>query len=748
MKRKNALWALIVMFTATLLASCSDNDDPKPFDADDNFITEFSLTVHGYGGADPVYTAEITDNIITMTIPYNVDLTGATPNVIWTSSATILPNPSTISDWNNEQVFRVTSYNGDTNEYTYKVVRSEITQKGNVELKTMADIDAFYTAGTSAVEGDLIIGIDNGEEITSLEKLSNLKTVSGNLVINNSFKASDLTGLENVVSLGGIIVGDASIPSEAKLNLVTMGALTEVKGNIIIRNDNLQWLRLVSLNRVDGNIIIASQDIESVELPELNEIGGDFNICGFTTETKDKYENVIMGGKITELAFPKLTKITGDLSFDYLATLQKLSMPELSNVGSVELNSLGHQIKTIDLSGLTSVERNLKINSIRTNGAFMSDATSNTSLESMGTLSKLQMVGDSIEFMFFAKLPVIPDFSSLKSVKHIHFRALDNVANALNIPNVSFTEGCDIRIESWTAIPAIIGSGEQPVDIYLNTTSSPDITSSTPSIKGFNSIRNLGIFIQTTNKFNYNSTIEYDIESVAGNLKFESNIPQGQSQNIFSFPNLKSIDGSLIFNSNASFGIGTISMPNLVDIGGQFFWGPTAFAGFDFSSLETIGCGGDNPLIIESDAGNTGMLYIDGYWIENEFELPKLKRVGGSKGIYLSLEWSYIPSISFPHLKTIDSSFVVSGEGSDLYSLVMNELETVKSVKISNLSNCYNFSSFATPITNGSITKDNWSISGCGYNPTYEDMKAGKYSQDNKKVKLLIRNYARKRPNR
>lgn len=747
MEKRNVLWTLI-LFLATFAVSCSDNDEPKPVDADENFITEFSLTLHSYDGGDPVYTAEISDNIITMTVPYNVDLTGATANVVWTSSATILPDPSTITNWGEEQVFRVTSYNGDTNEYTYKVVRSEITQKGNVELKTMADIDAFYSAGTSAVEGDLIIGIDNGKEITSLEKLSNLKTVSGNLIINNSFKAPDLTGLENVISLGGIVIGNGSVPSEASLNLVTMGALTEVRGNIIIRNDNLQWVRLISLTRVDGNVIIASKNIESVELPVLNEIDGDFNICGFTTETKDKYENVVMGGKITELIFPKLTKIVGNLGFDYISTLQKLSMPELSNVGSVELNSLGHQIKTIDFSGLVTVEKNLKINSVRTNGAFMSDAASNTSLESMGTMSKLESVGDSIEFMFFAKLPEIPDFSSLKSVKHIHFRALDNVANALNIPNVSFTESCDIRIESWTAIPAIIGSGEQPVDISLNTISSPDVTSSCPSIKGFTSIKNLNIFIQTTNKFNYNSTIEYDVERIKGNLKLESNIEQGKSQNLFSFPNLKSIEGSLIFNSNAAFGIGTLSMPNLVDIGGQFYWGPTALTGFDFSSLETIGCGTDNPLIIESDAGNTGMLYIDGYWIENDFELPKLKHVGGSKGIYLSLEWSYIPSISFPQLKTIDSSFVVSGEGCDLSSLSMNELETVKSVKISNLSYCYNFSSFATPIKNGSITKDNWSISGCGYNPTYEDMKAGKYSQDNKKVKFLKRSHARKRPNR
>ena len=215
------------------------------------------MAVHGDNGAEQVFRAEISDNIITLTVPYNVDLTGATANVTWTPSATILPNPSDITNWGDEQVFRVTSYNGDTNEYTYKVVRAEITQKGNVEIKKMADIENFANVGTSAIEGDLIIGTDDGEEITSLEKLSNLKSVSGNIIIKNSFKATDLTGLENVVQIGGLIVGNETTASQAALNLVTMGALADISGDIIIRNDNLQWVRLEKLANVGGNVILS-----------------------------------------------------------------------------------------------------------------------------------------------------------------------------------------------------------------------------------------------------------------------------------------------------------------------------------------------------------------------------------------------------------------------------------------------------------------------------------------------------------
>ena len=34
----------------------------------------------------------------------------------------IIPDPETVTDWDNERTFRVTSYNGDAREYTYKAV--------------------------------------------------------------------------------------------------------------------------------------------------------------------------------------------------------------------------------------------------------------------------------------------------------------------------------------------------------------------------------------------------------------------------------------------------------------------------------------------------------------------------------------------------------------------------------------------------------------------------------------------------
>ncbi len=37
------------------------------------------------------------------------------------------------------------------------------------------------------------------------------------------------------------------------------------------------------------------------------------------------------------------------------------------------------------------------------------------------------------------------------------------------------------------------------------------------------------------------------------------------------------------------------------------------------------------------------------------------------------------------------------------------------------------FSTFASVIENGSVTDGNWEVTGCAYNPTWQDMKDGRY---------------------
>ena len=102
----NKIYHFILFCFATLcLAACSD-DDPEVsgIDGKDHFISEFALTVDGI-----TYQAMIVGDKITVEIPYNTSLKGATVEYALCEGASINPNPSTIEDWENEWKFVVTS---------------------------------------------------------------------------------------------------------------------------------------------------------------------------------------------------------------------------------------------------------------------------------------------------------------------------------------------------------------------------------------------------------------------------------------------------------------------------------------------------------------------------------------------------------------------------------------------------------------------------------------------------------------
>ena len=66
-------WLLLFIAPFLFLSCSEDNQTPEsPADADDNFITSVVMTV-----ASQSYTAEIIDNIITITVPYTVSLNNA-----------------------------------------------------------------------------------------------------------------------------------------------------------------------------------------------------------------------------------------------------------------------------------------------------------------------------------------------------------------------------------------------------------------------------------------------------------------------------------------------------------------------------------------------------------------------------------------------------------------------------------------------------------------------------------------------
>ena len=209
------IYFLPMLLSLFFLGACDKNDEIIPEDADENFITSVVMTVDGKS-----YTADITDNTVTITVPYTVSLNNAEVEFKYTTSATIIPDPETVTDWDNERTFRVTSYNGDAREYAYKVVKSEIESDGDVELKTIEEVASFAATKTTVVKGNLIIGsdVEEAEKITDISALASLKEVTGNIIIRNSYNGADLTGLDNIASAGGLQIGSVEAPSSMVVN--------------------------------------------------------------------------------------------------------------------------------------------------------------------------------------------------------------------------------------------------------------------------------------------------------------------------------------------------------------------------------------------------------------------------------------------------------------------------------------------------------------------------------------------------
>jgi hypothetical protein len=63
-----------------------------------------------------------------------------------------------------------------------------------------------------------------------------------------------------------------------------------------------------------------------------------------------------------------------------------------------------------------------------------------------------------------------------------------------------------------------------------------------------------------------------------------------------------------------------------------------------------------------------------------------------------------------------------------IVSIDFSGLKSVKSINISGQGDINNFSTFKYLFENNILTEaSQWDVTDCGYNPTYQDMKDGKY---------------------
>ena len=689
-----------MLLSLFFLGACDKNDEIIPEDADENFITSVVMTVDGKS-----YTADIADNTVTITVPYTVSLNNAEVEFKYTTSATIIPDPETVTDWDNERNFRVTSYNGDAREYAYKVVKSEIESDGDVELKTTEEVASFAATKTTVVKGNLIIGsdVEEAEKITDISALASLKEVTGNIIIRNSYNGADLTGLDNIASAGGLQIGSVEAPSKAtELHMISMKALETLSGDISVYNDQVTYVLFEKLATIGGSVMFNAPSLQSFEFPVLTSVDKDLNIQGLNGENK-------AAGTISSLELSELTSVGGVLSVNNLAKLTSINLLKLKETGGLDFHTVPVMLETINLPEIETVNGSIIMEAnmeAPPAGSFVPQR--NDVLLAFGGMDKLTTVKGQIKIKNFTALKQLPDWSKITTLGSITLDYLEDLSGTLTLPNARFETFGETAPQIEIISKMLLNKIETAEDLsnvdfvvkQIQNFKFPEIT--------FKSINNFTC-TPTTNNTDY--TIP-TIQHVYGNLHVTSTTTDCKAK----FPDLEIVDGYGYIQIITG---GTVEMPALKEVGGQFYMSGL-FKGCDLPLLSKVCCSA-SPVYYEEGEGSLAIT------LQNKsLDLPELLHVGG-EGLFVD----DATGITCNKLQTIDGTLQIKYATSlSQETLSMETLETLHGVFFNGLTKFTDYTFFGKFIENGMITEENWSVAKCGYNPDFQNMKDKKYTQE------------------
>lgn len=701
MKLLQLKYILAGLIAALLLNGCKDDNDI--FSGADNFITAFSLEKDG-----TTYLAFFYSNSIIITAPDGVSLKGATVSYTLSENADITPDPKTITDWDSQALFAVTSYSGQRQTFKYVVERNSINTKGTVILTTQEEVDAFGAEGKTAVEGSLVIGRTVGtDSITSLSALYQIKSIGYNLIINPTFTAKELTGLDGLETVGGEI----NINAVTNLKSIEFQGL-KTAGSIYIKNDSINSAEFPKLTRVENNLYFDFPLNNSPDLRNLRYVGGELSI-----------QHSYNSGNIKEISLPMLEE-AGSIYVARYQKLSKLEFPVLKTVGILNLYYLTsvnviYLPKLVEVTGTISLPQSSKLTEMSlpllrqaggitvpmalttfeipllaevTGDFYMSSLTS----ENLGFMASLTSVGGKLTIYNFPNIERFELPSSLKNVG-----TLSIYYSGILPPKVIDVKGHEIDILEIRGA-ALVNTkiiGDEEFDGILSINSDGTIpsgyTASFPELEGFSTVDSLIFgYVQISNfnmkgikKINrgfylpYNGITEFylpDLEEVGGDFKIEH--LNGSTQETVEIPKLKTVAGSFSVMVNSE-NTKTLSFPLLESVGGDF-------------TLQT------------------------GY--------------NSGSGLWATLR--SLTSARFPSLTAINGKLTVTSYtgSTDQNALMINldgfsALTSIKGAEILNQGALVSYKGLKNAL--GSFSANEWSAANNAYNPTYEELSSGQWVQ-------------------
>lgn len=714
----------IICCLALLCTACSEEKTELPWGSD-NYIVSFSLTT----GAD-TYPAVIRDGRITVSIPYNVSLEGAQVSYELCEHASIYPDPATVADWNQEWQFLVSSYdNQNDRTYLYTVERTDIATDGSLTLRTQAEVDAFARSGINTVEGNLTIGGEDEENpVTNLDGLKNLVSVRCDLTITAAYTGETLAGLENLTTCESLRIGSTAHPNET-LRQLSLPALKEIKGDLCICGTALQTADFKSLQSVAGHFVLQSDALLQLTADELTTVAGNMTLIGTTAdEAKAPCE---------QMYFPKLQRIDGTLTlsrFDRLSGLGT-TFGVLTQAGALRYEHLAlantFEFPLIETTGNITVTdcpilRSVLLPALTDAGSL--EITGCPAIETLSFPKAERFDGD----VSLATLPAIKDFGeflpALKAISgDLSIDDLPSLEGVLDLSGCTFSPNStlDLRLVAATRLTELRG-GDFGGSLRIDASSLTPQPEAMPfGITGFKNLDTLRIA-----GFTHISELSLPTES-CDDLTIEN--CGSQAPFTLSLPNLVEVRGTLLCRNCGKTGeANSASFPRLKNVGRQlsFYVGASSFTALEFPLLETVGNG--EP--VSDDPADDYALYTMPSGCAGKFILPSLQRVNGNM---LVSTWNTSTdravAFRFPSLQSVAGEISVGHtayKNRSVATLDFSALTAAGAIRIGNLSSVTDFSTFTQVLPR--LSEQTWSVTDCGYNPTYQQMLDGETGAESK----------------
>lgn len=679
---------LLLLAAAMMLGSCRKDNDL--FKGEDNFITSFTLKI-----GETIFTAAFTDSTITVTAPEGFSLDSAKAEVKLSENASIYPDPSEITEWNDEMQFVVKAYNGTQKIYRYKVDRKSIYEQNSVVLTTQADVDAFGQQGVTEIGGSLIIGSTAGtDSITSLAALYRLKRIDYSLIINPTYAARDVVGLDNLSTIGDAL----QVQSVDSLSSLALPKL-ETVGSIYIKSTGPLTVDFPSLSKVSKSLDL-EVPLAGASFPALREVGG--KVTYYSGTNSATYLPII--------SFPSL-KQAGSLMFYYFTNVTKIELPELEKTGDIDLMNLPklYEINCAKLqmaSGTISIPATSSLTEVSfpelviCGGLKVETKTINTldlpllktvsgdisvSYASLDGIRSLTSLTEVTGELLLGELPKMNGLGIPASLKNIGKLTLNNrtvVAPAeinvkgLNIGELNLQVGAPVKL---------IGD-----DIFKGTlTVNPSLLTTFPTLEGFKEVDSIGFggYIAYINDLQIKG-----IEKIDKGFWMPNN-----NVRIFSMPDLKEVVGDFTINHFNQVTQPVVEFPKLQKVGGSF-----------------------NVKVESTDV--------------TTLQFPDLSSIGGDCMIGTGFDNRCLSTLLFPSLATVGRKLTIYAESYPTYSNTrivdlngFSALKQVDSVEVNGQAALVSFEGLKSALS--SFTAANWSASNNAYNPSYSDLVVGKWTK-------------------